>query len=385
MTSWLTKNFWRLYLATLIVLLAGTLWTHWSQAAVTGEWRVNLLKGSSTVQPASVGATQEAAWAACLARIPASAATSTTYRCQTPVYVAVVTVDPPVPPQPPTTAMVYATTAGGTYANLQGASVSGAISVRLAGDCSTAFGSTGPWTFSVDNVARNTEAQCPYALIDDNALLDTTTLPNGSHTVKAVSGATEVSATFTVSNAPPPLGLPTLSSTQAPNSTNPANTNVTLTWTAVTGATSYQLERCTGAGCTSFTALAGATASPYANLNLPGGFTFNYRAKASDGSRTSISNVVTVVTPVVGSGSTTIEWEHDGKNTDGTPATLAGFRIFYGTSAAALSQSVQAANPTLRAYQVTGLAAGTWYFAARAYSTTGAESDNSNVISKVIP
>lgn len=78
-----------------------------AHAAVTGEWRVNLLRSNTTVQPHSAGATQEAAWAACLARIPRSAPAATGYSCQTPRYFATVTPDvtpppPPPPPPPPT-------------------------------------------------------------------------------------------------------------------------------------------------------------------------------------------------------------------------------------------------------------------------------------------
>ncbi len=68
-------------------------------AGVTGEWRVNLLK-SGTTQSTVTGATQEAAWAACQSKIPAG--TAGTYTCQTPRYVATVTVDTPTctTPQP---------------------------------------------------------------------------------------------------------------------------------------------------------------------------------------------------------------------------------------------------------------------------------------------
>ena len=63
------------------------------------------------------------------------------------------------------------------------------------------------------------------------------------------------------------------------------------------------------------------------------------------------------------------------ENTDGSTLTdLAGFRIDYGTSAGALNQTVEIANPGLATYVVNGLTSGNWYFAVWAYNSAGAES-----------
>jgi hypothetical protein len=45
---------------------------------------------------------------------------------------------------------------------------------------------------------------------------------------------------------------------------------------------------------------------------------------------------------------------------------------------------VQIANPGLARYVVQDLAPATWYFAVRAYNTAGAESAQSNVVSKTV-
>jgi hypothetical protein len=93
---------------------------------------------------------------------------------------------------------------------------------------------------------------------------------------------------------------------------------------------------------------------------------------------------ITVTSPA--NGSATISWTPPTQNTDGsTINNLAGFRIQYGTSASALTQTIQVANPGLATYVVTGLASGNWFFAVRAYNNGGAESANSNVVSKTIP
>jgi hypothetical protein len=85
-------------------------------------------------------------------------------------------------------------------------------------------------------------------------------------------------------------------------------------------------------------------------------------------------------------GSATLSWTPPTENTDGTNlSNLAGFRIQYGASATALTQTVQISNPGVVTYVVTGLNSGNWYFAIRAYNSGGAESANSNVVSKTIP
>jgi hypothetical protein len=84
-------------------------------------------------------------------------------------------------------------------------------------------------------------------------------------------------------------------------------------------------------------------------------------------------------------GSATISWTPPTQNTDGSPlANLAGYRIQYGPSATMLTQSVQIANAGLSTYVVENLAPGTYYFAVRAYTTSGGESANSNVASKIV-
>lgn len=200
------------------------------------------------------------------------------------------------PPPPSLTALVYSATAGGTYAALAGATVSGGINVRLSISCDPNLPPQS-WAFSIDGVARNSESQCPFALIDDNALLDTKTLTNGSHAVRAV-GSSTVSASFTVANAAPPPPPPP---------------------------------------------------SP------------------------------------PGTGSATLSWTPPTQNTDGSAiANLAGYRIQYGTSPSAMTQTIAVSNPGLSSYIVNGLTPGTWHFALRSYNSTGGESAASNVASKVI-
>lgn len=117
------------------------------------------------------------------------------------------------------------------------------------------------------------------------------------------------------------------------------------------------------------------------------GVSSNIVIAVSDGQATTslpaFSITVTVSQPA--NGSATLSWTPPTQNTDGsTLANLAGYRIAYGTSSAALTQTIQVANASMATYVVTSLAPGTWFFAVRAYSSSGAESANSNTASKTI-
>ena len=80
-----------------------------------------------------------------------------------------------------------------------------------------------------------------------------------------------------------------------------------------------------------------------------------------------------------------LQWTPPTQNTDGSALTnLAGYRVLYGASATQLTQTIQVANAGMSAYVVDNLAPGTYYFAVRAYTSSGAESANSNVASKVV-
>lgn len=87
----------------------------------------------------------------------------------------------------------------------------------------------------------------------------------------------------------------------------------------------------------------------------------------------------------VNSGAATLAWEAPTSNTDGTPLTnLAGYRIYYGSNAADLTQTVQITSVGLQTYVIDNLQAGTWYFAIMAVTTTGTESALSNMVSETI-
>jgi hypothetical protein len=81
----------------------------------------------------------------------------------------------------------------------------------------------------------------------------------------------------------------------------------------------------------------------------------------------------------------TLSWEAPTSNTNGTPLTdLSGYRIYYGTNANELSDSVQITNVGIQTYVIENLQPGTWYFAIRAITSAGTESVLSDVVAKTI-
>jgi hypothetical protein len=92
---------------------------------------------------------------------------------------------------------------------------------------------------------------------------------------------------------------------------------------------------------------------------------------------------ITVQKPV--SGNAALSWVPPTSNVDGTPITnLAGYRIAYGQYASNLTQSLEIPSPGITSAVIENLAAGTWYFAVKAYTTANVESDLSNLAQKTV-
>jgi Putative Ig domain len=111
----------------------------------------------------------------------------------------------------------------------------------------------------------------------------------------------------------------------------------------------------------------------------------NITISVSDGTASASLPSFPITVTQVANGNATLSWTAPTQNTDGTSLTnLAGYRIYFGTSAAALTRSVQIANSGIVNYVVSNLSPGTWYFSIRAYSTANVESTASAVASAAI-
>lgn len=133
----------------------------------------------------------------------------------------------------------------------------------------------------------------------------------------------------------------------------------------------------------SFNAASGALTGTPANA----GTYANIVVSVSDGKMSASLPAFTMIVnqaPAT-TGAAELTWIPPTQNTDGSVLTnLAGYKIHYGTSASALTQTVTISNPGLTAYTMSDLPAGSWYFAITAYSTAGDESPLSGVIATTL-
>lgn len=112
----------------------------------------------------------------------------------------------------------------------------------------------------------------------------------------------------------------------------------------------------------------------------------NIQIRVTDGTSTTSLPAFAITVAQDASGTASLSWTPPTTNTDGSSLTnLSGYRIYYGTSSSALTQMVQVNSPGVASYVMSDLGSGTYYFAIRAYNSTGSESSNSNVVSKTIP
>jgi len=112
----------------------------------------------------------------------------------------------------------------------------------------------------------------------------------------------------------------------------------------------------------------------------------NIVISVTDGKATrSLSAFSISVRSVSGTGSVTLSWTAPTKNTDGSTLTnLAGYRVRYGTSSGNYTHSVQLPNKSLTSVVIEDLTSARWYFAVKAYNSSGVESALSSPVSKLI-
>jgi hypothetical protein len=112
--------------------------------------------------------------------------------------------------------------------------------------------------------------------------------------------------------------------------------------------------------------------------------TFSLACYNASGARSSAKVTVTVAAAAA-NGTVTLGWLPPTLNTDGTPVTpLNGYTVYYGTSAASMTQTLAIAGGSSNGCEITGLAPGTWYFGVAANATNGTNSATSVVGSLAI-
>ncbi len=111
----------------------------------------------------------------------------------------------------------------------------------------------------------------------------------------------------------------------------------------------------------------------------------NISISVSDGRTSTALDPFAIAVTAMSNGRATLSWTAPIENTDGSPlSNLAGYRIRYGTSAGALTNTIVIENASVTTYVVEDLAPATWYFAVTAVTSVGTESAYSNLANKAI-
>lgn len=105
----------------------------------------------------------------------------------------------------------------------------------------------------------------------------------------------------------------------------------------------------------------------------------------SDGRVSASLPAFTITVSAATSSSVTVRWVAPTTNVDGTPISgLQGYRVHYGTTSGQYSQSVPVGSSTITSAVIEGLSPATWYFAVKAISSSGVESEYSREATKAL-
>jgi hypothetical protein len=112
----------------------------------------------------------------------------------------------------------------------------------------------------------------------------------------------------------------------------------------------------------------------------------NIKISVSDGSSSAALATFSIRVDAYSSGSVTLSWSPPTRNTDGTVLTdLSGYKIEWGNSSGAFTNSKTINNAGLSSYVVENLASGSYKFVVRAINKAGLVSGPSNVATKTVP
>ena len=215
-----------------------------------------------------------------------------------------------------------------------------------------------------------------------------------SYRVRATDAAGNLSgysntASATPSDTTPPSAPSNLTATAI------STTQINLSWTASTdnvGVTGYQVERCQGAGCSSFTQVSTVTGTTYNNTGLAASTSYSYRVRATDaaGNLSGYSNTASATPsdttpPSAPSNLTATAISTTQINLSWTASTdnvgVTGYQVER-CQGAGCSSFTQVSTVTGTTYNNTGLAASTSYsYRVRATDAAGNLSGYSNTAS----
>lgn len=234
-------------------------------------------------------------------------------------------------------------------------------------------------------VKRSTTNGGPYTAIASGVTATTyanTGLTNGTtyyYVVSAVNGSGE-SANSNQASATP-QGLPAAPSNLT---ASPGNAQVTLSWAAANGATSYKVRRSTTSGGSYSDVATGVTGTTYVNSGLTNGTTYYYVVvgtnSSGDGPSSNQASARPLAAPAAPTGVSATPGDHKATVTWTASTDAASYTVKKATSTGGPYTPVQS-GITGTAFDVTNLAKNTPYFFVVTASNVGGESNNSSEVS----
>ncbi|MDQ3259012.1 MAG: fibronectin type III domain-containing protein, partial [Acidobacteriota bacterium] len=233
------------------------------------------------------------------------------------------------------------------------------------------------------NVKRSSASGGPHATIATGVTTTSysnTGLANGTtyyYVVSAVNanGESDNSAEASATPLAPPAAPTGLTATAG-------NAQVSLTWTASAGATSYNVKRATTAGGPYASIVTGVTTTGYTNTGLVNGTTYYYvvsavnangeSANSSEASATTAPAVPTGLTAAAGNAQVRLSWN--------ASAGATGYKIFRATSPGSYSSPLVSSITTTSYTDSTAVNGTTYYYVVRAANAAG-DSASSNEVS----
>lgn len=158
-------------------------------------------------------------------------------------------------------------------------------------------------------------------------------------------------------------------------------TKISVSWTAVTGASSYNIYRSVNGGAYSTTALT-STANSYVDTDVVSGATYTYKVSAvKNGKDSGVSDESNAGSVLASSASRTVTLNWTANREKAVNRTGGGYVVEYSKASdfsGALSKTVNyssgAAAPTTTTIDFDSTQKGTWYFRIKAFSNIGSTS-----------
>lgn len=191
---------------------------------------------------------------------------------------------------------------------------------------------------------------------------------------------------------PPPVGSPGPSPSAPPTTptgvtcSTISSSRINVAWNASSGATGYNVLRCTGAGCTPTSVVQSQAGTSWSNTGLGAATTYRYRVIATGpGGNSGFSSTVTCATlPVPPTTPTNLTCSSTGStqinlNWTATAGTT-NYDIFRCTGTGCTPSTPAISSPTTNTFNNTGLTAGTTYRYRITARNTGGSSPYSTIV-----